>query len=618
MSEQEKVTDEMLERFLSGYDVEEMQPSLTAENTTGLKSMQEEIKTGEIVEYNVKPFIIPSKFKLQDDGSLAIVITTKGTQSLVEIAATIYFIISRREEISPKKEGDESEEIWTLQWFQDGKSYTKTDKKDAILNNLHRLSMPINHNRIKENIEYLYQFWTVNKRFLPVKRMYSKLGWLPDGFLFPDLFIDNKGIESDFISFNDIKTGMSEIIQSMKSKGMLDKWEELIHEVKEYPLVMIGVYVSFASVLVNPLETDSFIFEWAGLTSSGKSISQSLAVSVWGNPSSDIGGIYSKWNATVVGIEQMAAALNHLPLFLDDTKQAKNESDVARLAYQLADGKGKARGTSKNGTVGLAETSTWKNITISTGEKKLTQFSNDGGSAARTLIITDAPFGGTNTEIVNKIKRTIQRYHGTAGKAFVKYLLKNPISFDTYKEMLYNLEDQYADKEKNDVVKRQSKHMALIELTAKLVHDCFSWDWDYKPIISTAWESIKKENEEVDRPKQAFEVALDYANRYERNFILTMNGPVPNDCYGEWFAKSSTFSYDDETMPHEKEVYVRFYTTKLEEILRKEGFNEVKTIISEWNRRGYLGRTKAGKNVFQATRHGKKVSFYEIRSDVLE
>jgi uncharacterized protein (DUF927 family) len=447
--------------------------------------------------------------------------------------------------------------------------------------------------------------------------MSQKLGWHEDGFLLPNVFIDNNGVESDSLTFNDTKSGMTSITKSFSTKGRFSAWEKLIKKVKDYPFAMIGLYVSFGSVLLHPLNADSFIFEIAGITTGGKTTAQKLGVSVWGDPSPEVGGVFQSWNTTMVAVEQKINALNHLPLFLDDTKKSKSAKDVAQLAYMLPDGKGRERAISKQGDVGLNEVTSWKNITFSSGEMKITEFSKDGGSAGRALIITEKPFGDNGEEIAGKVNRITKDHHGLAGKEFIKFLLENRDKFSDWQEELYDLEDEYASREQNDVVKRISKHMALLELTAKLVHECFGWDWDYKTIIDKSWESIKKENVEVDRPRQAFEIAVDYARRFHQNFVLSEKGEVPQNCYGEWFSASPTFSGPDDTQAHQKEPFIRYYPTKLEQILKEEGFNEVKTIIKEWKRRDYINYEK-DKNVVRPRRNGQKTNFYELKISVLK
>jgi len=87
---------------------------------------------------------------------------------------------------------------------------------------------------------------------------------------------------------------------------------------------MVGVYVAFASVL-SPMITGAPLFgvEWAGPTSSGKTTAMQVAASVWGDPDTEAGKVMQTWDSTRVGIERTAAFLQHLPLFLDDTKHAK-------------------------------------------------------------------------------------------------------------------------------------------------------------------------------------------------------------------------------------------------------------------------------------------------------
>lgn len=556
---------------------------------------------------------IPKNFSIEPNGTLIMYIrNSKGKETPIEIAEKVYIISSRSIEVSDAKAGNELEEYWTIKWIQDGMVATATHRKDLIFKNIDMINLPIHPNRIKENKEFLYEFKKVNEFIIETKKMGSKLGWRKDGFLLPNTFIDNTGKETDEYSFNENKPGMKDIVESTKPKGRLSRWENLVESLIEYPLAIVGVYVSFASVLASKLEANTFIFEWAGITTSGKSTALRLAASVWGNPASETGGIFQSWNTTVVGVEQKVNALNHLPIFLDDTKQNKNSHDISNLAYMLAQGQGRARGRTKNGEVGMHEITKWKNIALSTGEQKITQFSRDGGAAGRALIITDSIFGPNNEEVVDKINRDVKRYHGLAGKEFVKFIMENRDSLEDWQDELYDLEDAYAKSETNDVMKRLSKNMALIEFTAKYVHQCFGWDWDYKQIVSTAWKTIKDNNEEADRPRQAYEAVIDNIHRFESRFISSKNGEVPSNCYGEWFITGEV-----DGVP-QKENVVRIYTTVMKEILKQEGFVEFETIMSQMKSRKFLANTAKGKNYVRYTRNGKKVSFYELDLTILD
>jgi uncharacterized protein (DUF927 family) len=116
-----------------------------------------------------------------------------------------------------------------------------------------------------------------------------------------------------------------------------------------------------------------------------------VAASVWGYPADDDdeGYIYS-WDSTKVWVERAAGFLHSVPLILDETKRVKNKQHVADVLYDFCSGKGRGRGTLQ----GIDKVNSWNTVLLSTGEQRLTSFTQDGGVRARVLALQGAPISG--------------------------------------------------------------------------------------------------------------------------------------------------------------------------------------------------------------------------------
>jgi len=120
------------------------------------------------------------------------------------------------------------------------------------------------------------------------------------------------------------------------------------------------------------LQAPNFIVDWANRTSTGKTTALRVGASAWGNPDERAGHtVLPSWDASRVWVERASGLLSGIPLFMDDTKRAKNSKMVSELLYTVAGGRGRGRGN----TTSLAATCSWRTVLLSSGEAPATSFS---------------------------------------------------------------------------------------------------------------------------------------------------------------------------------------------------------------------------------------------------
>lgn len=154
-------------------------------------------------------------------------------------------------------------------------------------------------------------------------------------------------------------------------------WQEAVSLVGPFPRVLLGIYASLTAPLLSILDAPNFILDFCGDTSIGKTVTQHAAASVWGYPPGERGGLVVAWNSTQVFSERYAELLNDLPIFLEDS-QAADPRTVARMIFMLANGVGRGRGSPR----GLRGVTRWRGVTISSGERPLTEATQSGGACA--------------------------------------------------------------------------------------------------------------------------------------------------------------------------------------------------------------------------------------------
>jgi hypothetical protein len=469
---------------------------------------------------------------------------------------------------------------------------------------------PVSSINARNLVKFIQDYEARNAAVLPLYQVSEQLGYVEDGFLIGKTFIDSEGndvteLTEGAVTFSGADSGDEQFVEGFTAAGTLENWLAAIGKTRKYPRVFVGVLASFASVLAPIVKSNTFIYELAGETSKGKTIALRTFASVWGNPDEMEGGIVRKWNTTPVNLERMAGIVNHLPLFLDDTKEA-NEKHISQAVYQLASGQGKGRGSTK----GTQRTKNWRNVIFSTGEQKITSFSKDGGTAARTLSILGMPFHAANLEtyqIVNALDMVVKENYGHAGRHFIKAVLKNRKDWPQWRAAWMDYRNHFAElvTDVNSVAGRLAAYMALIALAGELFCKVFNVNWDVKKPLETLWDELIRENAEADRPLEALQKIYGHIRANQVAFHQNLENDPPAVCWGEWERVKGQWKD------------IKMIPALVEEALEKLGY-EPKAMLKSWNDRGWLVTTKGRGYRKQVKRLGSPVDYVVLKRGALE
>lgn len=305
--------------------------------------------------------------------------------------------------------------------------------------------------RAQSLVDYLADVMDLNYDRIPERKSVSRLGWNEEGFspYIGDVVFD--GNESFCRTFG-----------AVRPHGNFDVWLDEVRRVrKDSLLARIVLAASFASVLVGPMGClPFFVHLWGMDSSTGKTVAQMVAVSVWAEPSP--GGEYFKtFKSTTVGYEVLAGFFRSLPVAIDELQLAKDaKGKVIFNVYELASGSGKLRSNVK---LGLAATPRWENCFITSGETPITT-EQDGAGAMQRVIEIECR--ANNKVIVDghKTAETVKSNYGHAGKIFVERLCDVGV-IDRCKERYTELFQAYANE--RDAGK-QAHSAALITLADEL------------------------------------------------------------------------------------------------------------------------------------------------------
>lgn len=218
----------------------------------------------------------------------------------------------------------------------------------------------------------------------------------------------------------------------MDAAGTLDEWVAGMAPVRAKSNAFRCVLAaSFASPLVALLGVQTFIVYLWGQSRSGKTPTLKAAGSVWGDPTEGADSYYRTFADTPKSIVRAAALFHDIPLIIDELQskgspggQSGKRQIVEDLLYSLSLGHERS---ALNSDRTMMRAGSWRSLTIATGEIPIVGDSTQQGAANRTLEISAEPF--SDVREAQGMHHLVAEQHGTAGRAFIEALRRNPREF---------------------------------------------------------------------------------------------------------------------------------------------------------------------------------------------
>lgn len=390
-------------------------------------------------------------------------------------------------------------------------------------------------------VRYLADVENANDDYIDVQYSSGKLGWIGKGFLPYDTDIIFDGNDQ-----------FKEMFESIRETGSRTVWYEHIKKLRKRGRleVKFSLAAAFASVLLKPLNALPFIVDLWGATEGGKSITMSVAASVWADPAEHkyIGDL----KGSEVGLEVCADMLNNLPMMLDDTSKVSDRisDNFESIVYDLCSGKGKTR---SNKDLGLNRQNRWQNIIMTNGEKPLDSYVKQGGAINRILELECGA-----TAIYQDPQETVEvilRNYGFAGKDFVDVIKQ--IGTEHIREIQEEFQNQLYD---DDKMQKQSIALSIILTADKIATDEIFHDGIYISIDEAKEVLVdRKELSDNERCYQYImgEVAINSAKfmpesvtsetwgTFEGAYVVIFNNVIDNMCRKGGFSKKAFLSWAD-------------------------------------------------------------------------
>lgn len=475
----------------------------------------------------------------------------------------------------------------------------------------------------KHVARYLMLSVSVNEDLLPSPTCASRCGWLgrvgsdqPLPFLYGQQLVASKratrppGGWPTQIAL----PGLEQLRDALAPRGSAREWCELVRDLApRYPLALLAMFTAIAAPLLHLVERPGFILQLAGDSTGGKTTALRLAASAVGNPAEG-DGLLAGWNTSRVGVEQRAAYLHHLPMFLDETSRCPDVREVARIVLDLCSGHGKVRGA----IVGLRALPSWRLPLISTGNMQLATVTSDAGLRARILDLPGAPLGEDRTiaeAVAQRIDLAVARHHGHALRAIVAKLASEPPAY-----WLAELQRHTALLSPTPIASpvegRLRAHAATLSLAAELLEHYIRSALKDDGISLDAHRSLElvmacaSDAPAKDPASLALALAYEHAAANQQRFwgrhnIDATGEPVqPHQGFVGIWPRGDSWTA------------IGFLTGPLKTLLAQHGY-QLDQCITAWNQRGWLIRGEGQHMKRRWNMNGSKVRAITFGRDVV-
>ena len=486
---------------------------------------------------------------------------------------------------------DDGKEKLELSFRRDGHWKTTIGNRTQVYNKASILSfgdegLHMTSGTAAELVSYLSDYEMCNMKVIPRVSSIARLGWI-DGTarFFPYAMGEPVLFEED--------TGTAALYRNLTEQGDYDVWKTMMAKLRENPLARFITSASFASPLLCKIGVRTFVIHHWANSGAGKSAVLKAAISVWGNPLRIMGNGFT----TIVGTEQLAGTLRHLPFGIDEKQSAdEKRMSLEHLIYVLGQGSGKIRGARGGGN---AEVATWHNIVMLTGEEPVTRGSSLDGIQTRTFELYGAPI--MDPDFAKEVHIVSEQNYGFAGAVFMRAVcarLKEDPGF-LRREYLSILEDLNLRGLKN-IHADYVAAVCLGDILAEIV------------IFGTDLETARQEALACGEAVYAVNESQLSSNVVERAWDFIKGWLVSN----EFRFSSDAAPFYGKTEAYGQDSEYAVIPAYLDSALEEAGFN-VKKTLQGLRERGYIATQKDSEGKERTKKlvwlYGKPVRCYVFR-----
>jgi hypothetical protein len=293
--------------------------------------------------------------------------------------------------------------------------------------------------------------------------------------------------------------------------GTEDNWRDGCAKLVTTAGLRVAIGVSLAGAMLARLGRQTFIVNFYGDSTAGKSTSLWLAASLWGNPVQ----LVRSWDATLNAMEGLALSASDACLCLDELQrfvEAGHEEELSRAVHALAGATGRARMSRE---AKLRDVASWKMCVLSSSESAIRDLVGRryrGGDSVRALdvpvMMGELTIDAAHAEAVESWAR---RCYGHAGEMFARYLITKT---DTEVHAAWQrwqvwLREQFSDASAEGG--RVLDNIAVVGAAMELAREAGVHAWTQNEIADAVWWTalpVMRLREGADNPRQRQMTAL--------------------------------------------------------------------------------------------------------------
>ncbi len=327
---------------------------------------------------------------------------------------------------------------YTIRHGREQKEFLAKESDLLIKNSLktvltsHSINVPDNK-ILNQALEYISMCIAGYGDNLKIIKVAESNGWNEDYSLFA---LGETGITGD--GETPIKTLVTDST-SFHKKGTLDEWVKTVTPIMGYDLSRFDFYDAMTAPLKKLLKIESHTLVHHGATTRGKTAQENVISSAIGNPQK----LEFLADSTKNAILAYVAAMNDIPVDLEEATDPKAREVLASAVYDIANGKDKGRCTIEGKL--RKDIKTFRTAVHVTCESPLRENLNNAGAAYRTGQIGDLLPDGLG-DMISKVKRGIQDNYGFFFPLYVQKIISNKSRLeDLYEEALEKIESACDD-----------------------------------------------------------------------------------------------------------------------------------------------------------------------------
>ena len=376
----------------------------------------------------------------------------------------------------------------------------------------------------------------------------------------------SKDVEENLVA--DDTGGRSEIIASLKPKGNLETHVKALREAFDADsTAAIVILAALSAPLLKVLDAPNYSVNLFGDSSTGKTSIMNIAASTYGDPKN--AQWVASWNGTATAIEVRAETLCDLPLFFDEAG-AGDAPVIEKTMYTLNNGVGRAR---SNRGLGARETSSWRTVPVSTGERELVDRHASTGAQIRILQFRVSRFGGERGAAwVDDVRDRCLKNHGHVGRKWIEAIV-DVEDWTDIREQYESAKKWFREHSQGQLMQRQAVYFALLWTVECLANDVLGIGSESGETVQTFFLD--------DEQREVIESAGERALESVAQWIVSSPDSFPVlsfDSKAKLVTKGKSFGRPIAGVLHEDRVYI--LTSMLRDRFKREDLSYTEAVRS--------------------------------------